>query len=223
MKRLAHPELSQTIDFEENITNTLVIENKNFFRKLIADLMIQFEGGDGELVLSGAYEPIDIARNIEVISQFVPFEINKKILLNKLCTAVEKTAMNEENYAATQALLADIERYLDTLLFDLPYEFEYEKLNASALIKAFGIALNEAYEDDLEKIMDYMQLVRELDRDKIFVFINMRSYYADETMELFVKEAQSRKFHLLLIDNTEYNRLSGERRLIIDADLCEIF
>ncbi len=223
MKRLMYPEITQLIVFDESHINTIVIENKTFFRKMVTSLFQQSKGEDGDFVLSEDYTPIEISKHIELLTQFVPFEINKKGILTKLYTAIEKEAVNESNYMVTQELLSDIERYLDSLLFDFSYGFEYEKLSIGNLIKSVGIVLNEEYENGLEKILDYMQLVREFDREKIFVFVNMRSYYSDESMELFSKEALSRKFKILLIDNVENEQLSNERRLIIDKDLCEIF
>ena len=67
-----------------------------------------------------------------------------------------------------------------------------------------------------------MTLVRELDKEKLFVFVNLRSWFLDEEVESFMQTALSHKFNVLLLDNREYTRLPGEKRTIIDRDLCEI-
>ncbi len=223
MIRLAHPEITKNIEFEENKICSLVIENKVFFRKVISGLYNQINGEDGSFVLSEEYVPVDLNKKAEILTEFVPFQINSKSLQNKICATAEREAVNESNFAETQSILAEIERYIEKLLFQFPYEFEYEKLNISNIIKSVGISVNEDYDNGLEKIIDYMLLCREFDKEKIFIFVNLRCYYSDDEMECFAREIISRKFKVLFIDNTESRRLTNENRLIIDADLCEIF
>ncbi len=223
MKRLAHPDINYVIEFEENKINSIIIENKDFFRKTISELFCQIDGADGQFVLSEDYSAIDISKNAELLTQFIPFEMNKKTLTSKICTAVEKKAINETNYTSTQELLSIIECYLDKLLFDFSYNFEYEKLNIGNLIKSVGITITEDYDNGLEKILDYMQLVREFDKEKLFIFVNLRSYHSDKDFETFTREVRMRKFLVLFIDNMENSHFEYEKRLIIDKDLCEIY
>lgn len=37
-------------------------------------------------------------------------------------------------------------------------------------------------DSDAEKLIDYMELVREFDRDKLFVTVNMRGFFVDSEM-----------------------------------------
>ncbi len=223
MRRLVHPEISQQIEFEENRINTVVIENRDFFRRILTDLAKQINGEDGEFILSSDYAPIEISTHVELITQVIPFEINRKSLLTKIYAFAEHEAVNESNFTATQELLSHIERHIHALLFSCSYDFEIEKLNIGTIVKSIGIVLSENYDNELEKLLDYMQLVREFDREKIFIYVNLRSYFSDIDMEIFAKEAVSRKFQILLIENMENKRLSFEKRLIIDKDLCEIY
>ncbi len=221
IKKLAHPNITKMICFEEDAVNSLVIENRDFFRQCIKDLYNRCEGHDGNFVLSEDSKVIECSKHMELITTFVPFEINKKTLLTRLCTYAEKASMSESNYESTQTLVSEIERYLDSLFDNLSYSFEYDKLNMSSIIKAAGVVIADDYESELEKIIDYMQLVTELEKERIFVFVNMRSYFSDSDMDRFVKDVLSRKFRILLIDNSDNKMLTGEKRITIDADLCE--
>ncbi len=223
MKRIVHPDISQKISFEENFVHAWVVENPTFFRALVSDLHVQMNGEEGKFVLSDDYKSVDIAKHMDLITQFIPFELNRKNLLAKICAAAEREAVNEQNYAHTQGLLAEIERYTNDLLFAYPYDFVYDKLTIGNLFKSIGIAVEDHYDREIERILDYMQLVREFDRDRIFVFVNLRSYFSTADLETFFRDALARKFHLWLIDNREYPRLPGEQRFLIDEDLCEIF
>ena len=77
------------------------------------------------------------------------------------------------------------------------------------------------YDDPLEKILDYMELVREFDREKLFIFVNLRSFFPDDRVALFLESALGHGFQLLLIDGREYDKLELERRVTVDRDLCE--
>ena len=69
--------------------------------------------------------------------------------------------------------------------------------------------------------MDSMELVREFDRDKLFVLVGLRSFFADERVELFLKTTLDHGYRVLLLDSTAREKLSHEKRLTIDIDLCE--
>ncbi len=224
MKKLAHYDLDKIFEFSGDRVNTLIVESPELFRELITELHRQInEGQDGKFMFSKDETTLDPVKSAELIAGFVPFEINRKNLLTKICTSAEKNAVNESNYLKTQQLLADIESYLDSLLFDYSYSFGYEKLNITSLIKSVGLCIDDCYENELEKILDYMKLIREFDKDKIFVFVNMRSYFSCKDITLFASDVITEGFDILLIDNREYDSFDGETRTVIDKDLCEIF
>ena len=66
-----------------------------------------------------------------------------------------------------------------------------------------------------------MELVREFDRDKLFVLVNLRSFFDDHDVERFLKTIEEHGHRVLLMDGTERKRLPMERRITIDIDLCE--
>ena len=68
----------------------------------------------------------------------------------------------------------------------------------------------------------YMSLVRELDREKLFIFVNMRSYYTDEQMNTFLRTLLGRDYRVVLIESVAREKLSDTKRIILDKDLCEI-
>ena len=66
-----------------------------------------------------------------------------------------------------------------------------------------------------------MELFQEFDREKLFVMVNMRSFFADHAMQLFFETVLAHRLRVLLVDSSEKTRLSAEKRLVIDCDLCE--
>lgn len=95
------------------------------------------------------------------------------------------------------------------------------KLSIGGVIKAAGIGIADDYENDLERLLDYMELVRELERDKLFVLVNLRSYYSDADLNTFLDTVLQHAFRVLLIDGASRKLLQNEQRITVDADLCE--
>lgn len=95
------------------------------------------------------------------------------------------------------------------------------KLSIGSVIKAAGIGIADDYENDLERLLDYMELVRELERDKLFVLVNLRSYYSDADLNTFLDTVLQHAFQVLLIDGASRKLLQNEQRITVDADLCE--
>ena len=216
------PELSTPITFEEGCVSSLVVENASALRRLLEDLYTQQNGGSGFCVLSENDTPISISKFLDLTTSFVPFELNRKSLLNKILSAMEKTAQNETFFLKTQELLSHAENYMSDLSYDQICELEFDKLSVGSLLKAFGIRIYEEEQTTLLKILNYMELVREYDRDKLFVFLNLRSFFEDKEVELFCDSVLAHKFRVLLIEDHERPKLSCEKRRILDADLCEI-
>ena len=71
------------------------------------------------------------------------------------------------------------------------------------------------------RIFSYMETVRELDRDRLFIMVNMRTYFSDEEMERFTESACLHDFKLLLLESISHPPLKHVRRYTVDSDLCE--
>ena len=82
--------------------------------------------------------------------------------------------------------------------------------------------MREEYDSMPEKVIDYMELVRTFDRDKLFITVNMRAFMTDEEAELFLSTVLSYGYHMLMLESSAKPLLKSESRVIIDEDLCEI-
>lgn len=63
-------------------------------------------------------------------------------------------------------LLSRIECYLDDLAFSMDCDVGCGEATISALLKATGVSLRDDYIDPLERLLDYMELVRSYECDK---------------------------------------------------------
>ena len=219
--KLTYKNMEHILCFGEGYVNELVVENKKMFFDLVSNMMRQAEGEYGDCVLAIRDKPVELSRYADITVQFAPFQLNRKSLLTKLCATLEQKALLAENYVKTGELLGEIERYILSLAEDLPFEIDCQKLTMGPIIKAVTPEIGESDKSTLEKIFAYMELVRELDRDRLFIMINMRTYFSDEQMERFMESVCLHNFNVLLLENSSHSRLKNTKRYTVDADLCE--
>lgn len=222
--KIAYPTFSNVVSIDCSKISAIVIENKPLFRSFLYDLTLAIDGCNTDIVLSKNDKILDPSKNAELLTDFINFNINKKPLLNKILSELEKTALAPENYVKTQELIAEINRMFDEWAFSFPCNIVANKISVSTLLKSAGIELQNEYEGHIgeaEKLLDYMELVREFERDKLFITVNMRSYFDDNIIRQFQKTAISHEFKMLMIESQAYSLLEYEKRITIDEDLCE--
>ena len=222
--RLVYPEIETIFEWPCAAVPVLVIENQGLFRRFLTDLRRATEGVQTDVVLSEGNKPIAMTKYAELIADFLLFSINQKPLLNKVCAALEQTAVSEERYLATQTLLSNIETQIEDWAFGYSCDIVASKISVVSLLKAVGIVLREDYEGEsgeAEKLLDYMELVREFDEDKLFITVNMRDWFSDERIADFMKTVLSHEYKVLMIEASAHPLLESEHRITIDRDLCE--
>ena len=220
--KLVFPEIESIIRFSNANFPAVIIENPGLFYRFVDDLYLQCCGEDGESVLSIGENPIPIAGNLDLLSAFFPFEINRKILLNKIISQMEKQATSSAFYERSQQLLGTVEKLIYDLAFQNDLELEPARLSIASLLKSSGIMLKEDYPNLAEKLLVYMDLMSDYGLASVFVLVNLRAFMDEETIELFTDSCCRKEYNILLLDNKAYKKLTREERLIIDRDLCEI-
>ena len=218
---LAHPQMDTVLDFDGAYVNSLVVENPDFYRHLLCDLYGQLQGDAGKLVLSDKGKTMPVSKWVELVDNCIHFELNRKTLLTRVCAAMERTAVSEAFFLKTSELLCSLESYVNELAFELPGDIICEKCSVAGILKGIGISLRDDYADPLERLIDFMELVREFDRDKLFVLVGLRSFFSDVQVEVFLKTVLDHGYRVLLMDCISREKLSCEKRLTIDNDLCE--
>ena len=220
--KIASDFFQEVIEINEGEVSSLIIENQKLMLDFIKEIYSQINGEDGRIVLSDKDEIVKISKTVELITTFVPFDLNEKRLLTKINGLLEKEAINEKYYNKTMLLLSEIERHIDNIADIFPYSFDYKGINVSGLVKMCGISIFDDSNSDIEKVANYMSIVRDLLGEKLFTFVNMRSYFDDEDMLKFIDTINAHKYYVLMIDGVERTKMDGVRRLIIDKDLCII-
>lgn len=213
--------IDTVFNIEETYVNELVIENKRLFREVVEDLSAQVSGFSGKALLSIDNVSVDMQKHIEVITCFVPFEMNRKTLISKMLQKFEEKAVDSEHFFHTSEIMMLIETYLDNITEDSDCELSYSKLNISSIIKAAGIEIDEYGKSNLERMYDYFELVRSFEGDKVFFLVNMRAFYSDDDMREFIRTAIGHRIKIFLLESEIHGKLENIVRTTIDEDLCE--
>lgn len=202
--------------------NTLIVESPKLLYEILVDIDLQFQGNEGKTVVSCNDKVLPIDKYLEVHSQFVSFSINQKNLINKMVSRLNEIAVDTDHFMKTSELISEIENYFMDLSIGLTGNVGFSKLSIESALKAAGAEFVDDYVLLSEKLLDYFELVKEYDRNKIFILINLRSFLQQDELQRFVNEILVRGFEILLIDSRDYPLLNNEKRCIVDDSLCEI-
>ena len=211
------------IEVNQTQVKSLIIENQKVMYQFITEIYNAINSSDTSIIFSEDDKIIKASGRVELITTFVPFVINEKRLINKVIGLLQEEALNELHYNETMELLSKIERYVSKLSASLPYDIETSGLDALSLIKMCGITIYDDSISDIERVFHYMKIVRDLLGDKLFIFVNIGSFFDENDVKSFSAMVVVHGFNVLLIDNKEYDfGTSVIKKLIIDKDLCII-
>ena len=88
--KLAHPLFSTPIRFREDRVQVLTLEAPEAFRKLVAELTAQSEGGEGAFVLSRNDACLKIEDHLQMIFDFIHPQALEKKLQSKAIAALPR-------------------------------------------------------------------------------------------------------------------------------------
>lgn len=220
---IAYPEVGLFCELDESLVLELVVENQHIFSSLISDIHAQMNGGDGKFVLAKDNKPLELRKSAELITQIIPFEINQRELITKLYGELKNISVNENHYERTQQLMTDISAYLYAVTEELENDITVgQPQDISGLLKAFDVRFAESGMSLPEQILEYMIAVNDFKSERIFFFVNLRSYLTDAQAQLLYKNILLKKMTAVCIENTAHPRLSTSSTIIIDQDMCVI-
>lgn len=217
-----HPDIDYIFKVNSEVVSTIIIENQRLLRKICLDIRDSLEGNDGQSVVSYENTPIEFTKNVEFITDYTVLSSGNKSIQTKLCSYLEHKSIEPNYLMKSQKILSDIENLVYEMSVDLPSTTDFTKLTMNAILKATGVILQDDSYSNIEAIYDYMEIIRELDRDKLFIFLNFRDFFDDNEVELFERTAIQHDFKILMIESIERKKLLYENRLIIDEDYCII-
>lgn len=220
--KLAYEPFSTVIETSEQMVAGIIVENPSALYKFLSNLRAASEGHESSVVLSCGDKVENFSKKVDLLTDFIRFDLNQKSLLTKVIASMDQLSENEAFYERSRQLLSQIETLLLDMSVSLSCDFVCEKLNMQSVIKAAGISLVDDSTLLEERILTYMNLARDFLGKKVFILVNVRGLIPYSNLQLMTDTALLREHELIFVDNMEYPKLMQEKRLVIDADLCEI-
>lgn len=220
--KLAHPMLSLPFKWEEEHVNSFVIENATMYRNFLTELYDQCSGLNGDFVLSNNLELLEISKNIEMVGNVLEIDHNNKKIVSGIVKELTDVAINDLHTEVLE-LYSKINETISNIIFESGNDIVFDDINdISQLLKLYNVRPDSEDLSLAEKILSYMNLCEKYLGKKLFVFLNIHSYFSKGEMELLFQDFIYRKFNVLLIERYDYQTVKGESKRILDRDLCEI-
>ena len=220
--RMVSTRFPEKIEIDDSAVTSFVIEKEDLYLKVARDLFCQSKGEGGEIILSENDSILKISNSVELITDFVGFEPDNKKILSKISKMLESDLQQGDHYYAVMELLTKIEQLMDDVSERFPFSLSFEGINIGALIKMTSPRIIDDSDSDIMHIYNYMETIREVLGERLFVMVGMRGYFSDQDMQAFVNNVVSHKYQVLLLECRESALLDNERRMILDNDICVI-
>jgi len=216
-----------TLDFEVSSDKVTVIsfENCKVFRRMVTELDIQCDGGEGPWILNDNNKAFNLDKYGHIILNPLYVDINSKALLTKLQNQLSKEAllMTEEVADIVNRLHA----FYYSLEFGYPLSIQHKlEISTAELIKlgSFNFKFNRT--GDIMDFMSYIEVVDKLLSPMVYIMVNLDLVLNDDEINAFYHNMLSRQLRLVCLTTGSFDKENLDKSLIngyiLDNDFCVI-
>ena len=216
-----------TLDFEVSSDKVTVIsfENCKVFRRMVTELDIQCDGGEGPWILNDNNKAFNLDRYGHIILNPLYVDINSKDILTKLQNQLSKEAllMTEEVADIVNRLHA----FYYSLEFGYPLSIQHKlEIGTAELIKlgSFNFEFNRT--GDIMDFMSYIEVVDKLLSPMVYIMVNLDLVLNDDEINAFYHNMLSRQLRLVCLTTGFFVKENLDKSLIngyiLDNDFCVI-
>lgn len=220
--KYVHNIFNEQLELDENKANVLIIENKDFFKEIVLDILNLVDRKESK---SWFFEDhTELKKGMDIVTDIFNLDINSTKNLTKLYGKIKEEYITGENYEKYMKLCTEVHSFLTDVVETFEFGLEYnENLDLSSFMKLNSVKFSFDDKSVLEKMMDYIQILHDYIEIKVFVFVNIKSYLGYDEVVDFYKYIELNKINVLFIETTDYTEYRHlEKIKIIDQDLCVI-
>lgn len=208
---------------EDNKILNIEIYNKKFFYRFIKDLNLIENGNNLEeiTVFNKQNEEITLTNKIEILSNFLEFDLYNK----KYSSDFQKYIVKNSEEKNIDKIVKEYSKVYDSItnivnLVDIPITIKND-FDFDSIIKSFKFEVN--FSDNLlNNLINLLEVKTNLSKEKIYIFINLKSYLNNEDLLEFYKYIYLKNINSIFIDTSKYADLNDYiNKVIIDRDLDE--
>lgn len=215
--------LDNQIILNDNSVNSVEVENKKYFYRIVNDLYDIYTGNISEFIsfFSSEDKELTAYNKIKIFINYFDFGFETKKVLNDISKFVNQNISEEEKLSITkdyQKLLNTYKKILNNI--DLPIKIN-EDINYEDITKLIKLGIN--YNNNiLENILLLIDIEKTLGNNNILVFINLKQYLSSAELNELYKYSLYNNIKILLLDSQLYSdKLYNEKKLIIYENLDE--
>ena len=221
--RLSIKYIDNVITFDNRYINCLEIENKSYFYKIVNDINNISVGNVIEDVVftDDEYKELNLSNKINIIFDYFNFDFNSKKIISIINKKVnENISINDKGNLSK--LYNKIRKIYLPILNDMDLNIDINNdFDLDLMIKLLNITI-KSKDNLLDNLFLLIDIEKELNINKIIVFINLKQYLnKNELIELY-KYLLYNNVVVLLIDSQSYGICNEyEKKIIIDEELEE--
>ena len=215
------------LDFEISHDKVTVIsfEDCKIFRRMVTELDIQCDGGEGPWILNDNDKAFGIDKYSHIILNPLYVDVNSKTLLTKLQNQLSKEAllMTEEVADIVNRLHA----FYYSLEFGYPLSIQHKlEIGTAELIKLGSFNFEFNRKGDIMDLMSYIEVVDTLLSPILYIMVNLDLVLNDDELNVFYQNMLSRQLRLVCLTTGPLNKEKLDKSLIngyiLDNDFCVI-
>lgn len=203
--------------------NILVIENKQFYRKLIHALKESVSGNESYFKIIENLEEKDLSKMSAFITDVFDININESKIINKIYNILIEESNGSELYDQKIKFENEINKFIEELIFRFDYDLTYDHIDYKNIFKGVNLHMEDDFQGLMEKLLEYIDISYKLLDKKIFFVLNLNCYFnSDELEELRRYLCYNNVVVVLLQNRLDLEIQKSENIKIIDLDLDDI-
>lgn len=203
--------------------NILVIENKQFFRKLIYDLKESVSGNESYFKIIENLEEKDLSKMSAFITDVFDININESKIINKIYNILIEESNGSELYNQKIKFEKEINKFIEELIFRFDYDLTYDHIDYKNIFKGVNIHIEDNFQGLMEKLLEYIDISYKLLDKKIFFILNLNCYFNPNELEELKRYLCYNNVVVVLLQNRLDSEIQKSENIkIIDSDLDDI-
>lgn len=192
----------------------LAIEDTEVFAHLVK-LFYQYNGESELRLFDGKQKGLKVSE-LMLITDVLGYELNSTAILKLIYGDLEQQ-LNEkpEVKSMIDKLTATISELINYELLEHELDLESDEITIIELFKALGIKIETTSDTIFEKLIEIIQVFKNLSKKKILVFVNACSYLTKEELTELNNYISLYGVDVLYL---EPRRVSGFKQYILDED-----
>ncbi|MDT2598867.1 type II-A CRISPR-associated protein Csn2 [Enterococcus hulanensis] len=192
----------------------LAIEDTEVFAHLVK-LFYQYDGESELRLFDGKQKGLKVSE-LMLITDVLGYELNSTAILKLIYGDLEQQ-LNEkpEVKSMIDKLTATISELINYELLEHELDLESDEITIIELFKALGIKIETTSDTIFEKLIEIIQVFKNLSKKKILVFVNACSYLTKEELTELNNYISLYGVDVLYL---EPRRVSGFKQYILDED-----